>query len=234
MIISIIIPVYNEQENLVKSLSFLNEQANKFPIEIIISNSPETTDLSKDVCNNFDKVTFFDSNKKGRAVQMNYGASKAKGDLLMFLHADTALPEDFYNQVKAAVKKGNKAGFFAYRFDRESFLLNINSRLTTRDGIFAGAGDQCQFFTKEVFEDLGGYNEDYCIMEDFEMIDRIRKQNIAYQIIQSKATVSARKYNGNSWLKVNAINGYVFLQYKLGVHPTKLRKAYKNLLRESV
>ena len=234
MTISIIIPVYNERENLIERLSFLSKEANKYAIEIIIANSPETTDESKIICKQFDKVSFINCNKKGRAAQMNMGASKAKGDILMFLHADVALPEDFYVVVTKKIKSGAKAGFFAYRFDRETFLLNINSKLTTKDGFFAGGGDQCQFFTKEVFNALNGFNENFCIMEDFEMIDRVRKLKIPYTIIQSKATVSARKYDNNSWLKVNLINGYVFLKYKFGVSPEKLRKLYKNLLRESV
>ena len=231
---SIIIPVYNEQENLVKRLSFLSKQTNKFPIEIIVSNSPETSDESAEVCKKFDKVTYFKSEKKGRATQMNFGAQKAKGDVLLFLHADVALPEDFHEQIINAIKSRKKAGFFAYKFDRKSFLLDMNSSFTKKDGLFAGGGDQCQFFTKETFKSLEGYNEDFCIMEDFEMIDRVRKHKIPYTIIQSKATVSARKYDTNSWLKVNLINGYVFLKYKLGIHPTKLRKTYKKLLRESV
>lgn len=234
MLISVIIPVYNEQENLVKRLSFLCEQANKFPIEIIVSNSPETSDNSPKICENFDKVRYLQSEKKGRAAQMNFAAVKAKGAILLFLHADIQLPKDFYKQVTTSISNGNKAGFFAYKFDKDSFLLNVNSKFTTKDGFFAGGGDQCQFFTKEVFTTLNGYNEEFCIMEDFEMIDRVRKYKIPYTIIQSKAIASARKYENNSWLKVNLINGYVFLKYKLGVHPKKLRKTYKLLLRESV
>ena len=234
MMLSIIIPVYNEQENLTKRLSFLCDKANKFPIEIIISNSPESIDESKMVCNSYNKVIYFEADKKGRAAQMNFGASKAIGDILLFLHADVALPEDFYTKIIDAVKSGKKAGFFAYKFDKESFLLNVNSSFTKKDGMFAGGGDQCQFFTKETFEELNGFNESYCIMEDFEMIDRVRKKKIPYTIIQSKATVSSRKYDENSWLKVNLINGYVFLKYKLGTSPEKLRKTYKSLLRESV
>lgn len=234
MLISVIIPVYNEQENLVKRLSFLCQQANKYPIEIIVSNSPETSDESPKICKNFRKVRYFQSEKKGRAAQMNFGASKAKGGIFLFLHADNQLPKDFYNQIITSISKGNKAGFFAYKFDRDTFLLNVNSRFTKKDGFFAGGGDQCQFFTKQVFEELNGFNEEYCIMEDFEMIDRVRKLKLPYTIIQSKAIASARKYENNSWLKVNLINGYVFLKYKLGVHPTKLRKVYKSLLRESV
>ncbi|WP_334056240.1 TIGR04283 family arsenosugar biosynthesis glycosyltransferase [Polaribacter sp. P097] len=234
MLLSVIIPVYNEQENLVKRLSFLCEQANKFSIEIIISNSPETTDDSSSVCKNFSKVTYLRSEKKGRAAQMNFAAEKAKGDVLLFLHADVMLPEDFYTQIEKAISNNYTFGFFAYQFDNDSAFLNFNSKFTTKDGLFAGGGDQCHFFTKEQFQELKGYNEEFCIMEDFEMMTRIRKQKISFTIIQSKATVSARKYKHNSWLKVNLINGYVFLKYKFGVHPNNLRKTYKSLLREGV
>ncbi len=234
MLISIIIPVYNEQENLVKSLSFLCEQANKFPLQIIVANSPETSDETPKICNQFAKVTFLNCKTRGRAAQMNAGAKVAKGKLLLFLHADVTLPNDFYTQITNAYKEGLKFGFFAYQFDKKSPFLTFNSKFTTKDGFFAGGGDQCHFFTKETFLQLKGYNEKFCIMEDFEMVDRIRKQKIPFTIIQSKATVSARKYETNSWLKVNVINGYVFLKYKLGVPPTKLRKTYKSLLRESV
>jgi rSAM/selenodomain-associated transferase 2 len=234
MLLSIIIPVYNEEQNLAKGLSFLSEEANKHAIEILVSNSPESMDESGMICKEYNKVTHFDAILKGRAAQMNAGAAKAKGDILLFLHADVTLPKDFYNQIIFAIKEGNKAGFFAYKFDKETFLLNINSFFTKKRGLFSGGGDQCQFFTKEIFKTLNGYNSALCIMEDFEMIDKVRKQKIPFKIIQSKATVSARKYDVNSWGKVNLINGYVFLKYKLGVHPIKLRKTYKSLLREGV
>lgn len=234
MKISIIIPVYNEQENLTKRLSYLCKYTNKFPLEIIVSNSPETSDETPKICKEYAKVTFLNSKLKGRAAQMNYGASKATGSILLFLHADVILSDDFYSQIINAVQKGNQFGFFAYQFDKKTPFLNFNSKFTKKDGFFAGGGDQCHFFTKETFEKLDGYNEEYCIMEDFEMMDRIRKSEIPFTIIQSKVTVSARKYETNSWLKVNLINGYVFLKYKLGVHPFKLRKTYKKLLRECV
>lgn len=234
MKLSIIIPVFNEQENLAKQLSFLCNEANKREIEIIVANSPETTDNSFQVCKTYPKVTHLKTPEKGRAKQMNFGASKASGDVLLFLHADVQLPTDFYQHIKSAVDEGVKMGFFAYQFDKKTPLLNFNSRFTKKDGLFAGGGDQCHFFTKEFFHEIGKYNEEFCIMEDFEMIDRIRKRKVNYKIIQSKATVSARKYDTNSWLKVNLINGYVFLKYKLGIHPIKLRKTYKNLLREMI
>ena len=210
MLISVIIPVYNEQDNLLKRLSFLCKKANNYPLEIIVANSPETSDNTPEVCKTYSKVTFLKSPKKGRSTQMNFAANKAKGEVLLFLHADVQPPKDFYKKIETAVKEGFKFGFFAYQFDKTTTLLNFNSKFTTKDGLFAGGGDQCHFFTKELFYNLNGYNEDFCIMEDFEMIDRIRKEKIPFKIIQSKAIVSSRKYENNSWLKVNIINGYIF------------------------
>ena len=234
MQLSIIIPVYNEENNLRKRLSFLSVIAYKKPIEIIISNSPETTDNTVNICKKYDNVLLYKSPKKGRAFQMNFGASKATGDIVAFLHADVQLPTNFYEEMTTAIKNNFKAGFFSYNFDRSSFMLNINSYFTKKDGLLAGGGDQCQFFFKSTFNKLKGYNENYCIMEDFEMMDRIRDNNIKYTVIQSRATVSARKYDNNSWLKVNLINSYIFMLYKMGVKPITLRKKYKNLLREFV
>lgn len=232
--LSIIIPNYNEELNLPNQLTFLQSKAEQFPIEIIIANSPDTTDDSTEICKGYEKVDFFTCDRGGRAVQMNLGASRAKGEILLFLHADVKLPDDFYVQVTAAISHGNQFGFFAYKFDRSSFMLNINSYFTKSDGMFAGAGDQAQFITRAAFDRLGGFDEEYCIMEDFRLMDNVRKHKLPYTIIQSRATVSARKYDKGSWLKVNLINGYVFLLYKLGVSPLKLRKTYKGLLRESV
>jgi rSAM/selenodomain-associated transferase 2 len=232
--LSIIIPIYNEAKHLPKQLTFLDRQADLHSIEIILSNSIDTTDNSAEISKSYKNVQFYDSFTKGRAKQMNFGASKAKGHILMFLHCDVQLPEDFYEQVTSAVKEGYKMGFFAYRFDRSTFMLNLNSYFTKNDSLFAGAGDQCQFFERSTFEKLGKFNEDYCIMEDFEIMDKVRKNKIPFKIIQSRATVSARKYDKGSWLKVNLINGYVFFLYKLGVRPIKLRRIYKSLLREQV
>jgi len=232
--LSVIIPIYDEAEQLPKQLTFLDQQADLHPIEIILSNSIDTTDNSEEISKAYKNVDFYNSFMKGRAKQMNFGASKAKGNVLLFLHCDVKLPDDFYEQVTIAISEGHKMGFFAYRFDRSAFMLNINSHFTKNDSLFAGAGDQCHFFEAKAFRELGGFNEDFCIMEDFEIMDRVRKQKLPFKIIQSRATVSARKYDNSNWLSVNLINGYVFLLYKFGVNPLKLRKIYKGFLREGV
>lgn len=198
MKLSIIIPVYNEEENLSRNLPFLYEQMQQHPIEILISNSPETSDNSITVCKNHSKVTVLNSPKKGRAQQMNFGAKHATGDVLLFLHADVQLPSDFYTQIKKNIDSGIAFGFFAYQFDKNSPLLKFNSRFTKRNGLFVGGGDQCHFMTKNFFNRLKGYDESYCIIEDFEFVDRVKKLKIPFKIIQSKATVSARKYEDNS------------------------------------
>ncbi len=234
MEMSIIIPTYNEAANLRILLPYLVDLCADKKITIAVADSPLSDDDSGRVCSRYEMVDYMRCPGFGRAKQMNYGAFKSRGDVLLFLHADVRPPFDFCEQVFRVISGGYKMGFFAYRFDRERWLLRVNSHFTTRDGFFAGGGDQCQFFSREVFESLGGYDEQYCIMEDFHMIDRIRKAQIPYTVIPSKALVSARKYEAHSWLKVNLINLYVFLRYKWGTPPDHLRQMYRSLLREGL
>ena len=167
----------------------------------------------------------------GRAKQMNTGAALSNSSVLMFLHADVLPPASFEQQILEHIEKGFKAGFFAYEFDPTTKWLSINAKYTRKKGLFAGGGDQCQFMTREVFDQLGGYDESYVIMEDFEMIRNIRKANIPFIIIQDPAIVSSRKYSKNSYLRVNLVNFVVFMAFLLGVSPRTLKKMYSFSLR---
>ncbi len=230
MLLSIIIPTYNEAENIGNLIPGLIESTNH-PIEIIISDSRQSNDFLEKKLNEYPIIKYFKCEKHSRAAQMNFGSSRASGEILLFLHADVRLPENFYSEIISSIRNGNKMGFFSYRFDSRKWLLKCNGFFTKRNGIFSGGGDQCHFFETSTFKKLNGYDEDYCIMEDFEMMNRIRKNNIPFSLIDSPALVSARKYEQNSWLKVNLINLWVFILFKFGYTPEKLRKNYNSLLR---
>lgn len=227
MNLSIIIPTLNEINNLSELLPFLIETAEK--AEVIISDSPKSNDHTKQLCEKYN-ISYYKSPKAGRASQMNYGSSKASGDVLLFLHADVTPPSNCYHAILNSISSGNSAGFFAYKFDPSNRWLDINARYTTRDGWFSGGGDQCQFFTKSAFEELGGYNECFVIMEDFDMIRRLRKSKIGYEVLTDHAIVSSRKYDNNSYLWVNLVNFVVFIAFHLGVSPIRLKKIYSKAL----
>ena len=157
---------------------------------------------------------------------MNEGARIASGKVYMFLHADVYPPNSFEKDIMNEISKGFKAGFFAYEFDPTNLWLSINAKFTRKAGLFAGGGDQCQFMTADVYNNFGGYDESFVIMEDFALIRKMKRKSIDLTIIQEPALVSSRKYKKNSYLWVNLVNFVVFMAFLLGVSPFTLKKMY--------
>ncbi len=228
--ISIIIPVHNEKKNLSQLLPYLIKISNDDIMEVIVSQSNCNSDGAEnlDVAGN---ITFIKCRQKGRAAQMNEAVLAAKGNILVFLHADVKPPKSFLTDIQCTIADGYEAGFFSYRFDRDSFFLKINALFTSKDGIFTGGGDQCLFIKKDVFEKLGAFDEDQVLMEDFEFFDRMKKNNVRYKIIKNDLLVSARKYDNNSYVRVNLSNLILIVLYKFGYSPAKLKTLHNRLLR---
>ena len=226
--ISIIIPIYNESENIEKLMMFF-EGLDKSTFEVIIVDSPESSDQTSEIVKRY-KHTYIKAQKSGRAAQMNEGAQCAKKNIFCFLHADVLPPITFIKDIKDTLNDENEFGFFAYQFDPTTTLLNINAKFTGKDGIFAGGGDQIHFMTKSLYEEMNGYDEHYGIMEDFDFVRPLRKLKKSFTIIQEKATVSSRKYRHNSYLKVNLLNLMAFLMFKWRSNPATIRKLYYKFL----
>lgn len=228
--LSIIIPTYYEEKNLLGLLPYLKEHTLNKKVDITVCNAQDSADQAEAVCRRFG-IRYRRSAGTQRSIQMNCGAQDAKGEILMFLHADVFPPTDFYEQIQQCIAAGNEAVFFSYRFEKSHPLLRINGFMTQYDGLFAGGGDQCQFMLKSTFEKLGGFDDHFVIMEDFELTRQMRKQDIPYQIIQSNAKVSARKYENNSYLRVNLVNLYVLMKFKMNTEPQELKRLYQRLLK---
>lgn len=233
MLLSIIIPTLNEKQNVAELVPLLIDACTINDFEIIVVDSPDSSDNLTTL--SFDcSVKIVKSNKGGRPAQMNFGASMAKGDILYFLHADVRPPDSFASDIKQAVSQNFDFGFFSYQFDKyPSPLMRINAYLTKKEGMFTGFGDQSLFIKHSVFKEINGFDENYCIMEDFEFVTRARKSGYKSKIICNDATISARKFETNSYLKVNLINGIIFTMYRLGYSPLKMQKTYKKLLNEN-
>lgn len=228
--ISVIIPAYNEAKNLKKLLPLLQQFAHGHEVEIIVSTGGCTSDYS-DVLNELKHVRLVARPRKGRAKQMNDGAAFAKGNILAFLHADVLPPPNFFRDIEETLSSGHDAGFFSYRFDKDNFLLKINASFTKKDGIFTGGGDQCLFIKESTFESLGRFDENQVLMEDFEFFKRMKKAGVNYKIVENDLLVSARKYDNNSYLRVNLSNLLLVLLFKMGVAPQRLKSLHNSLLR---
>ncbi|GMN09269.1 TIGR04283 family arsenosugar biosynthesis glycosyltransferase [Croceitalea sp. MTPC9] len=228
--ISVIIPAHNEKKNLENLLPRLSKLAYGHKVEVLVCLSKDTKDGSKTI-NGFDALSYIRCDKKGRAVQMNGGAAAAKGDILVFLHADVVPPKGFFEDILQTINNNNDAGFFSYKFDKENFFLKLNSSFTSKDGIFTGGGDQCLFIRKSVFEKMGGFNEKQVLMEDFEFFSRMKAEKVPYKIIKNDLVVSSRKYEENSYLRVNLTNFLLVILFKFGYAPEKLKIIHNRLLR---
>lgn len=171
--VSIIIPTYNEASCLPELLShLLNTGILEANSEIIISDG-QSTDNTVEVAKRF-PVTVV-TGQKGRSKQLNSGARKATGEILYFLHADSIPPSEFIQQIVDAVTNGLQAGCFRLRFDWNHWFLKVNAWFTRFNINTVRFGDQSLFITKELFSKIGGFREDYALMEDQEIVYRINK-----------------------------------------------------------
>jgi len=228
MKISIIIPVLNEAENLKELLPFFRKVKNQEQQEVIVVDGG-STDGTKEVVEKAG-FRFLTCGIQSRAAQMNIGAGESNGDILYFVHADVRILPSFYEDIKSSLNEGFQAGCFAYNFDSNKKMLRINSWFTQFNGLLSGGGDQTLFIRKDVFWELGGFDEKFCLMEDFELVRRIKKK-YGFKVNPKRILVSARKYENNSWLRVQIANLVVFGLFFLHHPPTKLKALYSRLLK---
>ena len=227
--LSIVIPTVNEYENLSKLLPFLRKNAPTEHLEIIVCDASNATQNIEDLCDRSDAV-YQNCPQRRRSSQLHTGALRASHNNLLFIHADVIPPTDFYELVINLLNKENTCGSFSYRFDSKSKFLAFNASTTKSIGIFTGGGDQGLAITRKDYESLGGYDTSVSFMEDYDFYDRIKASNLTFKIMDGECTVSARKYEKNSYVKVNLSHFVIFSGYRLGVNDSKLAKLYKMLL----
>ncbi len=182
----------NEAENIGKLIQHLLENSSADLISEIIVVDGGSLDDSKAVVSKFANIVLLDS-EKGRAKQMNFGASIAKGNILYFLHADSFPPKHFDQYIIDEIKKGHEAGCFRLQFDSHHWWLQLASWLTQFRWRACRGGDQSQYITKSLFNEIGGFNEAYIIYEDNILINELYARK-NFVVIPKKINTSARLY----------------------------------------
>lgn len=198
--ISIIIPILNEEATIGKLLQYLLDNSSPQNISEIIVVDGGSTDNSEGLVRQFKKVLFLKS-EKGRAIQMNIGAKSSTGRILYFLHADSFPPKQFDQLIINEVQKGHLAGCFKMTFNSNHWWLKLAGWLTQFSWRACRGGDQSQFITKSLFYKIGGYNEDFIVYEDNDLINKlyVMKQ---FVVIQEWISTSARRYETNGIWKL--------------------------------
>lgn len=165
----------------------------------------------------------------GRGGQLNRGAAAVTADVLLFLHADTTLPEGAAGKVREAVSGGARGGAFLVRFDVDrptqrlgAWLINRRTRL-----IRLPLGDQAQFATRKTFEELGGY-PDWPILEDLDFALRLRRLG-GMALIADPVTTGARRFIEQGVVRTVATNWLIWMLFLLGVSPHRLARLYRQI-----
>ncbi|GGG36042.1 glycosyl hydrolase [Croceivirga lutea] len=226
-LLSIIIPVLNEENNILKLLEHLKAASFDFNnIEIICVDGGSTDQTIVQLKNS--EIPFKIS-KKGRALQMNAGAEMAKGKILYFLHADTLPPKHFDLHIRNAVLKNWQAGCFRMQFAPSNLFLDFFAFLAQFNLPICRGGDQSLFITKSLFDSNYGFNTTYKIYEDVEFTNRLYK-HVNFKILKSKVITSSRRYQQKGFLKLQYHFGIIHLKNLLGKGPNDLHNYYQKYI----
>lgn len=226
--VSIIIPTLNEAAHIERLLNRIIEGATSLIAEVIVVDG-RSTDHTVALAQQFDGVRVMTYEGKAnacRATQMNFGAKRASGHAFWFVHADCIPPLDYADRLALALTGGCQLGGFAFQFDEQRLLLQVNSWFTRFNWSFTCGGDQTLLISRDLFLKLGGYNPEFVIMEEYDLIDRAKAKGVSYQRLKGTVEVSARKYRHNAWLRVQLANLIAFRSYRAGKAPHLIRAQY--------
>ncbi len=229
--ISVIVPVYNEEFTIENTIARLRNTADNDNISEIIIVDGGSKDRTLEIAG-ANGATIIIANIKGRAAQMNAGAKKATGGIFYFLHADSLPPVGFTSDILQNTKNGYTSGCFRLAFDYDHWFLNACSWCTRFDVNAVRFGDQSLFISRELFFKIGGFNESLLMMEDQEIIHRLKKFG-KFVVMKGEVITAARKYLENGIIRLQWIFTRIWLMYYLGASQQKMVSFYRAHVKNS-
>lgn len=225
MRISIIIPALHEGEQINEVLNSLKVAASGIPYEVIVVDGDPSGSTIR--CINDSGVVKFIA-KRGRALQMNAGAARASGDILLFLHVDTHLPQNVFFKIMAALSDGCFiGGAFDLGIRNGRWIFQIIGRCASWKHRLTRVpyGDQAIFMLRSTFEEMGGYQE-IPLMEDVELMRRVKRTGRRIIILPQAVMTSSRKWEKDGVAYTIVRNWMIQTLYLMGMPAERLVKYY--------
>ncbi|MCF7917011.1 MAG: TIGR04283 family arsenosugar biosynthesis glycosyltransferase [Candidatus Omnitrophica bacterium] len=221
--ISVIVPTFNEERNIRRILELFSQ---KSEIELIIVDGESQDQTSQIVA---DYPCLLIKTQKKRAYQLNKGAQRAKGDILIFLHADCLIDDYGLAAIKAAIDQGCIGGALSQKIEATSFIYryiefsgNLRAKLTK---IFYG--DQAIFVRKDIFNQIGGF-EDVDLFDDVLFSKKLKKTGRTC-LLNNKVYTLPRRWQKQGIIKTTIINWLISFGFIFKIPIDKLKNFYDDL-----
>jgi rSAM/selenodomain-associated transferase 2 len=218
---SVVIPTLNEEhgiQNCIAAVQTLAPDA-----EIIVADGGSEDNTVKQIQ---ETGVFVYQARRGRGTQCNAGASIASGDIFLFLHADTFLPEQAFAQLRSVFQDEQiQVAKFRIKFDRHHWFLALCAEFSRLDTIMTSFGDQCIVVRRSFFYQIGGF-PDWPIYEDVHFFQKARQQTSIF-ILPLYVTSSARRFVEGGFYRQLFRNLGFMVHYLLGIPPQKISERYE-------
>ncbi len=241
MLVSVIIPALNEAKHIQACLAAAWRDYASDQIEVIVvdggsrDGTPELVAAWASVGDLAQPVKLLHA-PRGRAVQMNAGAASARGEILVFCHADSQLPDGWREAVTEALRAPDvSGGTFQTLILPANWMLTIRNRWIFPANWKIMFGDQVQFMRRATFEAVGGFPE-IPLMEDVEMSRALHKMGRVVRILpQYRVITSSRRFAERGFLRQSLLNGLSMFRYLyLGATPEDIVRVYRSSREENV
>ncbi len=221
MQIAVIIPTLNEEQALPDTLA----RTVRLGFDEIVVVDGGSTDRTRAIAASHHVRCV--TSAPGRACQMNAGAAHSRSDVLLFLHADTHLPNTARHAIERALNDSACAGGrFDIRFERDTGMAWLIARLINLRSRWSGiaTGDQALFVRREVFAKLEGF-ADLPIMEDVDFTRRLKRAGRVTPL-HAQVTTSYRRWKRHGAVRTIVLMWTLRFLYWVGIHPGRLHRFY--------